>query len=246
MQKNQNLSSLGKALLGLYFVISVAGRVFALVIFFTPLLGLFNILRMAEAGMLPASKDTVYDITSRNETITMETFWSQEFRLHTVSDLFSGDSVLLMYFAIIISTLVLHCAISALILWRLLTVWSFESLCSIFHTLVCPPMFLDWEYLYRSHGKPTSIRKCWDISKFLHQGFVALFAVENLALCIPLAILKHNFDTRAAALESNHFPLLSQETHSVFMANSLLLTSVITFSIILPILQLLIARLYFR
>ncbi len=246
MHKNGNLPFVGKAILGVYFALSVLGRVFALVIFFTPILGLFNILRMAEIGMLPASNDTVFDINASGEVKTMEEFWLLRFKLSAVSDLFSGRPAWLTYLVIISSTLLFHLTLALVILSKALKLRSFEMWCSLLHTCVCPPLFLDWEHIYRAGPGQITVKRCWDTSESLHRSFVALFALENLILCIPLTVLKCNFDARAAALESELFPLLSQEKESLAIANSLILTSAIGFALVLPCLQLLFARLYFR
>ena len=100
------------------------------------------------------------------------------------------ESAHLMFTACTIAVALLHIFLSYLIQKRLLNgkksnlkeaLWSFLS----------PPLYLDWEYLYRKEDFEMPILKCWRRTRnsFLFHNLLTF--IGNLALCIPLYIWNH-------------------------------------------------------
>lgn len=62
--KNHTVEMVGKALLYLLFAVSTLTKAAAVILFVTPGLGLFSVLRHWRLGSLPAAADVTYDVVS--------------------------------------------------------------------------------------------------------------------------------------------------------------------------------------
>ncbi len=160
-----NLPLAGKAILGAYFVCGALGRVAAVVVLFTPLLGLFDVLKMSEVGLRRASTDTTYDLRGN---VSLAAAWGSEFQLGSMSDLFSADYVAWMYVGLIAGLLLAHLAAGFAIGRPLGRSWD-----AALHTIVCPPIFLDWEEWYRN-SSDQCLGKCWRRSMNAFYAFVVM------------------------------------------------------------------------
>ncbi len=74
-------------LLPTYFAVSGFTRVFSIILFLTPSLGLFDTLRLAQTGLYPASNQTAWDVLDNGTVVTLHDEW-QRLRLDSMSDLF--------------------------------------------------------------------------------------------------------------------------------------------------------------
>ncbi len=74
--------------------------------------------------------------------------------------------------------------------------------------------------------------------------YVILFAVEQLLACVPLFRLRHLTSVRLAAVEAK-FQLLPEEIESAETIDMLIACSIVGFLIVIPMLQILLASLYF-
>jgi len=91
-------------------------------------------------------------------------------------------------------------------------------------TMVCPPLFLDWEEILRHYTdsdifdkKPWErelpknlVKECWWKQIKIAFAFIALNSIENLILCTPLFYLKYCIDRRNNEM-SPIFSLLPEE-----------------------------------
>ena len=91
------------------------------------------------------------------------------------------------------------------------------------------------------------IKASWQKSMRILRMFLALHAIENLLLCVPMAILKHLSWTRAEMMEEKYFYLLPQEQESILIVDGILFSSIAFYAFILPILiQLPLGLAYFK
>ncbi len=240
-RKKGHLPLVGTVILLAYFGLGTIARLFATIRFFTPLLGLFNVLKLAETGMMPASAHTVYDVNATtNEVTSLAEAWG-EIRASSLSDLFSGSAVNYLYLSIPPILILFH-LLAMLTIWKCFTIKS--GYWEVLYTFVCPPLFVDWEQFHNHNG--LSVKGAWIKSKFMLASGIAVSALENLALCTPLAMLRYNMSLRVAALEDMLFVLLPQERYSVQFVNALLAGAGATFLLALPAAQLLLSLLYFK
>ena len=242
VRKRGHLPTIGMLFLAVYFALSCFARVWAVVVFFTPLLGLFDTLEMGRTGLLPASNDTVFDFHANDSVITLADEWNDRFQFNSISDLLDSDALRIACLAIPPAVVAFHLfaglAIRAYFHASSSTRWE------VFFTLVCPPIFNDWEDYYRL--KPgTTIEQAWKTSLIVLAIHVGLHALENAALCVPLCYLKLALYDRKIHLASRMFSLLPQEEHSAMMVNLILFSSLTAFAILVPALQFMLALAYF-
>merc|ERR1719245_1265548 len=93
-------------------------------------------------------------------------------------------------------------------------------------TIVCVPLFCDWEEMYRKYQGTRTVAHCWRESKKMFAKFLALYLFEHALALIPMIWLKLAVDRRNAKLEEV-FDLLSDERRSTFMTNLLVTLGVV-------------------
>ena len=243
--KNGHLSVVGKAILAVYFSVSIAGRLLAMSAFAAPLLGLFGLLKMAHMGLLPVSADLIYDLRQMElgRSPFLEAHW-RPLRLQHVGQMYAGPAVTALHLALPAAILTLHVA-AGLALRRWVTGSGWDRW-HVLYTFVCPPVFIDWEEIYRRAADSLTIAESWRRSMTALVGYVALHAVENAALCAPLLLLRLVASERAAALRESHFPLLSDELETTMMTDWMLGSGLVAFIIVLPAAQIILALIYLR
>ena len=83
-------------------------------------------------------------------------------------------------------------------------------------TVICPPLFFDWqEFHIKSQGK-LPLAKCWTKSTKMFYLFNGLFYVEHMIFCVPIILFKVHLDQRNKEHEK-YFPLLPQVIHISFI-----------------------------
>ena len=138
-------------------------RIFALILLFTPTLGLFDTLHHGRLAGLAATTVRNYPnrepfgYTDDNSTITFYEAW-QQFRIEEPSDFV--DIPPLAVLAIILVMFTFHIIASSSILKLILKSKS-PFLPNGFYTLICPPLHYDWEFLYTQSDEKDAILKCW-------------------------------------------------------------------------------------
>ena len=108
IQKNQLMPVLGKLLIALLSFTSLFGRVLAIIVFFSPSLGLMNLLMHWKMGniavQLGTSQELIYDISATTgETISFEKMWKPLEDPSELTILSLGT-----YFKIFLGFIVLH------------------------------------------------------------------------------------------------------------------------------------------
>ena len=86
-------------------------------------------------------------------------------------------------------------------------------------TVICPPLFFDWqEFHIKSQGK-LPLAKCWTKSTKMFYLFNGLFYVEHIIFCLPIVLLKFSVDQRNDELLHGHFSLLPEVNTSLEYAS---------------------------
>ncbi len=236
------LSLVGKAVLFVYYLLGCLGRVAAFLIFLTPTLGLLDTLMQAEFAVL-GTRRQVFEIDADGQYLIMDKEW-EKFRLEDKSELMSGNPFRVVTYGVPILVVILH--VLGLIYVRRFVLSKTRILVwKDLYAAVCPPLFYDWHHLFNLDPKG-SIAVHWAKSwrAFLH--YVLLFAVENVCLSLPSAlILKYSTDARSQNMEAV-FPLLPEEERSALIVNVVLYASVVGFALVLPAMQIMLALIYFR
>jgi hypothetical protein len=111
------------------------------------------------------------------------------------------------------------------------------------NTLLCPPLFLDWEEIYRDGKGCLTFKDSWKKSQKYLVFHILMHFVEHMVLCIPLMLFKKAIDDRNEQL-SRLFPPLNDELYSTLIVN-LLLGIDIAVAVVLPPIQYGLAHLYF-
>ncbi len=128
-------------LLFLYFVASVHGRAYAVLLFLTPSLGLFNTLNMVEV-----SGQRIFDVGPEGQVVTLAETWSQ-FKIDHASEFVDTAAMRTAFYGIPPLLIFVHVSAIVSIRKRVLMKagrfhWK-DIYCS-----VCPPLFYDWLHLY--------------------------------------------------------------------------------------------------
>ena len=256
----------GKLLLMIYYCIGTLARLFAVVLFFTPNLGLLDTRHHSKSGQLSAEiGSSVFDVENGTAKFFNET-WNNYYKLGEKGEVFYQfpKAAMVCAFPLLLIT---HLILSLLFCEAIycgfdffserermlnllisssrgLTVnkglgWSKKILENL-NTLLCPPIHWDWEFLHRLKGGPSlSISECWRRSKRLLVAFNFLIFVEHLLLMVPLVVLKVAIDDRNEKL-SKDFPQNSDEILSTERVNLLLYLGLCGFTA-LPLISLLAA-----
>jgi hypothetical protein len=153
----------GKCILYIHFSISLFVRVFAILLCYTPVLGLFSINHHKKMKVDVEAKSfsiepLVYDVTDNDKLVTFQQAWGN-FSLavpdvYPMLDLFSLLPPLLF---------LLHWFLSFFLLSRLYKKNKrpkLQILLQSLYTIIFPPVFVDWETIYRDSRGEVSIIKC--------------------------------------------------------------------------------------
>ena len=57
-------------------------------------------------------------------------------------------------------------------------------------TLICPPLFIDWETLHRLNSYKMPIEECWKRSRILFLSHNLLMVTENMAMCLASVLVR--------------------------------------------------------
>ena len=134
-------------------------RVFAVMLLFTPLLGLFNTLHHGRLAALSVKQDRNGEPFDHGLNVTLHEAWEQ-FRIDTSSDFVELPATAVV--AIMISMFILHIfVISCTLKITLNGKKTVTLLPQGFYSIISPPLHLDWEFFYRQSNMKDSISKCW-------------------------------------------------------------------------------------
>ncbi len=151
--KRGHLPLAGTGLLAAYFALSVAARCLAVVVFFVPLLGLFDVLRLAQMGLLAGSEETTYDVLRKGATLSVEAEWRRSFEVDNMMEFYTADSMMQLAYMIVPCVVVaVHVPVTCII-WKMCGT-ACTGYWRVAHSFVCPPLFNDWEDIYREQKVP--------------------------------------------------------------------------------------------
>ena len=181
------------------------------------MLGIFNTHMHHSTTKIPAvSNGWIYDLDQYNHTSTIEEQWFP-FWIQNESDFFPLPKHVRILPMIM---LVCHIAISYILISLMIgekkclnrRAAVIDQMLQSLWTVVCPPLFFDWEELYRQSKPAQSIRECWNKSWKILMAFIALFTIEHFILCCPLFVFRvSHIDIYDLELISNrvYFSLMS-------------------------------------
>jgi len=92
---------------------------------------------------------------------------------------------------------------------------------------------------------PRSVAESWCLSRQLYLWYQAMFVAEHLLLCIPIIKLRFNIASRNADLAEAGLQLMAEERQSMQTVNWLVAVGLLG-AVLLPLLQMLLAALYFK
>ena len=251
-----HLSSLKNGFLGMiatliiipYFAIGAFTRLFMFLMLFTPVLGIFDTTHHYIKGKIliyPSLDSIIYEPESNTSYFQL---WEDKYRFHVrhYNEFLTMPSNVTI--GISMGIIVLH-LVASFMLVRPLYRKSGDGIVRQFmrgiYTFVNPPLFCDWEELYRLSDYKTSIPESWNQSKKLFSMFQVLFMVEHTLLLIPMIWLRVCIKKRSAFLEEGPFKEVPDELLSTNNVNILLTIGVVaTFGA--PLLQAALAYAYFR
>ena len=121
----------------------------------------------------------------------------------------------------------------------------------VLYTLVCPPLFADWQELYSAGGgdgldSVERIRDCWGRTWSAYLSYIVLFVLESIVLSWPMVVLKIFVAGRKSAMEAALFPQLPEEDLSDANVSLILFTYCPLFLLVVPAIQIAMAHVYFR
>ena len=251
--KNGFLPFAGKVLLLAHFAIGTAARVFAVLLYFTPCLGLFDTLYHSKLGLMPVKNAAItFQIDVNGTQVLFRDLWEGEYRLRSSLDFYDyPTSLMCLTLPLMVAV---HLFVSQ-IFKRVLYYRGISSCESMLGqldmcTIVSPPIHLDWERLYRCNGSSganlsvVSVSECWKRSMLLLVAYNVLLLMEHLLLLAPLIKLREAIATRNNFLMRD-FPATADERMSTHMVTMLLSVAVASF-IVLPFATFGLAYVYFK
>ena len=248
-RKDGFVGIVGKVVLFVYFFFGTCMRVFAVALLFTPFLGLFDSTSHAIMGQYgfkatecSASRcfDRVFDVGENGTIISLNDTWNP-LQIKDIDEFIGMPSFTpIVTLSLIV---VIHLTLACYLLRPLQKHAGKLFLQSIF-TLICPPMFADWEEFQRCYPG-SDIAESWEKSWTLHKAFLIMNTIEHLVLLFPLVVLKLAADKRNSLLEGSPFPPIKDELHSALIINCLLISWTLLF-LITPIIQSFLAKIYFK
>jgi hypothetical protein len=112
------------------------------------------------------------------------------------------------------------------------------------YSLMSPPLFLDWEVIYRQNEKKLSVKESWRKSQEFLICNIMMHLVQHTIFCIPLMIRKMSILARNTELTENYVMPLKNELLSTYIVDILFATG-IAVAFVLPPIQYGLAYLYF-
>ena len=239
-EKKGFIPTLGWVILPAYFAICTAARVFAIMIFYAPSLGLMDMLYHRKMGLIGATKGI--KCNEGEDTYIWSCEWNTKYKLEIekIDQFYGFPKVLIGCIPPIM--VMAHIALSQLFREKIFFKGIgrpnrnrmkviFEGL----YTIVCPPVHFDWELIYRLHGGKsgnTSVKECWKRSCKLMFAFHLLHLIEHIILLMPLMALKRDIDNRNSYLMHSFFHPTADENYSTQVVHSVLFCSIAGFPLI--------------
>ena len=181
-RKNGFVPFIGKIVLLTYFTIGTGARVWALLLYFTPSLGLFNSLHYPTFAQIWAKPHelAVYNMSADGTTTWFHEKWND----HTkgkADDFYFIPSYILMSALLFLT--IAHLCISWTIqrkVYQGAKLRVTEAFFDALYTMICPPVYLDWEGIYRQGGGKMQKSECWKKSANTMLAFQVRFQAFQL------------------------------------------------------------------
>ena len=178
---NHCISLRGKIIIGSLDLLSVFGRMLAVLIFFAPPMGLFNLLGHWKLGRLPANS-ALKNPWKKIDFFTDLTVW----KLNVYS--YSFLALIVSHF--LMTTVMKYCY--AIELYSRKDSVS-KKIYHIFAHLIFPSSYKDWD---EEVSSVEDVKTNWGkVSKEM-KLILALFAFEHIIMCTPIWILSYNISVR--------------------------------------------------
>ena len=219
--KNFYLSFKAKVTYGLHMFLFVIKRVFCVILYFAPLMGIFDLMGHWKMGK-PKFKEVIEKEVCNISQISMEIQsienWTQ---INDYSEMTNWK--LTYYYILFILLIFFHLILLFLLKCKFAKNFLgnkniFEK---VFHTLIqlfCPKVYQDWD-----EGIST-VNDVIQNFRRVKQEFMAmliLFLFEDLVMCAPIWILSYNIYQRNIYLEQEGFPKVFEERWSTLLAYAL-------------------------
>ena len=224
--KNHFLPIKGKLILGFHFILAVLCRISAVILFFTPSMGLLNILQHWKMGQLEVLESRLKYEVFENETVTnLIDVWQ---KIESPSNLTIWS--LQTCYIIFIAFLLFHQMFVFLIKCFNVANFTqrkdkFKKFFYIITQFFCPKIYQDWdEHVSTFEDVEQRYQK---VKKEL-KALLMLFTLENVFMCTPIWILSYNIYQRNIFLDK-FFAQLDEEIWSTKLSFALSLTCPIVF-----------------
>ena len=152
----------GKIILVIYFTLGTGARVCSLLLYFTPSLGLFNSLHHPAFATKGATTEyaAVFNISVNGTPIWFNELWNNHFREgpHEFY-VIPSDILIFVLLLLVLAHLIASWHIQRKLYWRV-KLGIPEHFFNALYTIICPPLSLDWEGIYRNSGGTLSIPEC--------------------------------------------------------------------------------------
>jgi len=231
--KNNFLPMKGKGILYIYYWLSLTTRILAIVIYFTPSLGLFNILSHWKMGFLKvANAAAIYNMEYNG---TINKFIDKWKRIENYSELTIYE--LEKYFKAFLLFTIIHLIVTGVIKYLFVSKFQsfrlfFKKFYHILMNFTCPISYMDWDDEIVSNK---DVENNWrEVAKEM-KILLGLFSLEHILLCVPMWILSYNISQRNIFLDE-FFPQVVEEQKATYLANTLSIMCPIVF-VIVPFLQ---------
>ncbi len=215
MSKNGFIPLSGKIIINTFNFLSVIVRTFSLIVYFSPSLGLLNLLQHYKFGSMPISeKSLIYDVKTNGTIIYFKEAWMDITSYETLTVFNLGT-----YYTAFLTMIGIHYIIVVLIKYRYAVNFRKKGciIDKIFHVLSqlqCPSSYKDWDEDDESEEtyEPNFVKILLEMKYLL-----IVFTLEHIFMCIPIWILSYNITIRNIYL-NEYFPMLEEELFSTKLA----------------------------
>ena len=240
----------GQLILLAFILNGAAIRIFAILLFFTPSLGLMNTLYHGEFGL-----------NATEEGESSKSFYEQwnngSYTFDKPYDFFFIPFTSVAYTLSLM--LVLHIVLDGVLkemIYYKERVTSKKWIDYIhprrvvegLHTFNFPPIHLDWENIYRKSAREDidiSLEESFSRSMNLMTAYTVLYFIQSIVMLLPIFLLKIHIDERNNLLGGFPLELLLEERESTRVVNNLFYSGLATF-LVMPLFQLMLLHTYFK
>ena len=135
---------------------------FAIITLFIPFLGLLDTLHHGRLGIIPVhvhSRLREFDRIANGTPVTFEEAWAP-FKLDSMTQFL--DIPMICVGTILVSMLAFHLFSTTCYLKFMKHQALSISIMEAFHSILTPPLHVDWEWFYRQNNYKTSVTKFWN------------------------------------------------------------------------------------